>query len=487
MNALTSAREQAKHLSRNGKELVVMLRFIYTLFAFLLFLQQGGFADDWPTFRHDLSRSGISGEALAPPLKEAWRYTAKHPPQPAWPGPARADGWHKVENLKPRVIFDWAFHTVSSGGDVFFGSSADDKVYCLDGGTGQERWTFFTDGPVRLSPTIHQGKIYAGSDDGKVYCLQIADGTLLWKYNAGPRDSRVPGNGRLMSLWPIRSGLVVDQGVVYFSAGLFPFEGAFLCAVGAEDGKEVWKREVPGFAPQGYLAASAEKIFVPTGRGTPFVFGRADGDYLYALGGSGGAFCLLTEDRLVYGPGKTGVFEAFQPGEKEEFATFEGNQMIVTPERSYLQSDTEIRAIDRVRYFEISLQRSQISKQMDELKKQIKSLEKLGDDEGAAELRKKQGELESQSGALTAQLSLCLLWKQPSKHPYSLILAGETLYAGGTGSVAAFSTENGEQIWNAEVEGRALDLQVSGEKLVASTDRGAIYAFIREEPQGETR
>ena len=141
---------------------------------------------EWSTYRGNISRSGISSETISVPLREAWQFQSKYPPQPAWPGPARRDGWHKTENLKARVIFDWAFHVVSDGKSVYFGSSTDDKVYCLDAVTGEERWSFFTDGPIRLAPSLSEGRVYVGSDDGYVYCIDAATGKQVWKYSPAP-------------------------------------------------------------------------------------------------------------------------------------------------------------------------------------------------------------------------------------------------------------------------------------------------------------
>ena len=142
--------------------------------------------EDWPTYMHDNQRSGKTAEALSLPLNEAWNFTCKHAPAPCWPEPAKG--------LRARVIFDRAYHVAVAGGSVYFGSSADDKVYCLDGQTGQVRWRFVTGGPVRLAPTVSGGKVYVGSDDGFAYCLDGASGNLLWKYNPSPRDYRSPGS-----------------------------------------------------------------------------------------------------------------------------------------------------------------------------------------------------------------------------------------------------------------------------------------------------
>jgi len=127
-----------------------------------------GISSDWNTYMHDNQRSGVSNEKLNFPLSESWQYISKHRSQPAWPSPAKTDYWHRETNIKPRVTYDRAYHVVSSGNYVYFGSSANDKVYCLDASTGREKWSFFAGGPIRLAPTIHEGNIYYGSDDGNL-------------------------------------------------------------------------------------------------------------------------------------------------------------------------------------------------------------------------------------------------------------------------------------------------------------------------------
>lgn len=154
-------------------------------------------ASDWPTYQADYARSGVSPDRISAPLSEAWVFRPTHPPQPAWNGEAKRDAYSKINDLRPRQIFDKAFHVVIAGDALFFGSSADDQVRCLEAATGKPRWTFFTEGPVRFAPTIRDGQVYVGSDDGCVYCLNAGDGSLRWRTRVGPRDYRIPANGRL--------------------------------------------------------------------------------------------------------------------------------------------------------------------------------------------------------------------------------------------------------------------------------------------------
>jgi len=277
--------------------------FMFVVFWTLLVPPESAKSEDWPTFMHDSQRSGVTSERLELPLSESWIFKAAQRPQPAWPPPAKQDFYHKHYDLRETVAYDRAFHVVGAGDTLFFGSSADDKVYALDAHTGQQRWTFFTEGPVRLAPSIADGKVYVGSDDGCAYCLSGGDGALLWKYKAAGQDRMIPGNGRMISMWPIRTGILADKGNLYFAAGLFPNQGAFLFALSAKDGAVTWKQQVD-ISPQGYMLASDERLYVPTGRANPFIFARAGGGLVGELPSAGGTFALLTEDVLVAGPGR---------------------------------------------------------------------------------------------------------------------------------------------------------------------------------------
>lgn len=220
---------------------------------------------DWPTHLRDNQRTGMAGEGLRFPLKLKWVHRLRQPPKPAWPAPAAQDFWHKKTALRARVTYDRTCHIVTVGDHVYFGTSADDRVVCLNADTGQMVWQFFSEGPVRLSPTVTSGKLLFGSDDGYVYCLNAADGSLQWKYRLGPTDRRIPGNERIMSAWPVRTGVLVEDDTAYFCAGLFPGQGAFQAAVDINTGEPVASSSI-GVSPQGYLERLGGRLRVATGR-----------------------------------------------------------------------------------------------------------------------------------------------------------------------------------------------------------------------------
>ncbi len=220
---------------------------------------------DWPTYLRDNQRTGMADEPLAMPLKLAWRFQTRHPPQPAWPPPANQDFWHKQHGLKARVTYDHFLHLVSASDCVYFGSSADDQLYCLDAATGELRWRFFAEAPIRLAPTVADGRVIFGSDDGSVYCLDAADGRLLWRFRPDETERWIAGNGRIINQFPVRTGVLVEGNVAYFCAGIFPGQGVRQFAIDIRDGKEIASGSLDVSA-QGYLERRAGRLFVATGR-----------------------------------------------------------------------------------------------------------------------------------------------------------------------------------------------------------------------------
>lgn len=232
----------------------------------LLMLPVAAARADWPTYMQNPARSGACDETLAMPLQLQWVHQSR-PPEPSWPGPAHHDYYHNRRNLKPMVTFDVVDQIVASRGRVLFGSSAEGKVYCLDAADGKIVWTFATEGPVRLAPTVEGDSVIFGSDDGCVYSVAFADGRLKWKTRLTDRDRRIGGTGRITSAWPVRAGGLVQGGKAYFCAGIFPMYGAYYCCLDVQTGKLLASKKIDDSA-QGYLhngggAAQAQTGAVP--------------------------------------------------------------------------------------------------------------------------------------------------------------------------------------------------------------------------------
>ena len=74
-------------------------------------------------------------------------------------------------------------------------------------------------------------------------------------------------------------------------------------------------------------------------------------------------------------------------------------------------------------------------------------------------------------------LKTAFRWQVPLCCDQALILAGDLLFAGGSGQVAAIEVASGKSVWTARVEGTVKGLAVAGGRLLASTDKGSIYAY----------
>ncbi|MBM3890036.1 MAG: methyltransferase domain-containing protein, partial [Verrucomicrobia bacterium] len=478
----------------------------------------------WPTYRHDARRSGVVSQTVELPMTQAWMHGPTHPPSPAWPElPAKKDVYRRVPVLGPTTSFDEAFHVAVADGTVCFGSSSDDTVYCLDAADGKQRWSFVTDGPVRLAPVMAGGQVYVGSDDGCVYCLRVEDGRLVWKHRGGPEDRRLPGNGRMISLWPVRCGIVVDNGTVYFCAGLFPQQGSYLCAVRADDGKEVWKQEIQVPA-QGYLSASASFLFVPTGRSAPQVFERKTGKPVSMLPGggpdskAGGCYTVLDENSVAYSAGETSGILFSAPESKEKILFADGQRVVTDGAVSYILTRDRLCALDRAHWLEVSRLQVKSKKTPAELERFIA----LGSGRknylkweipivepcelilaGTTQLRspdcsphpnplpsQARGE-ENRSPSPGAPNGLPPL---PAKNlslsprqwgegrgegPRQLHrsgLASQTLLVGELDRVSAYDAD-GKMVWRGTVRGRACGIAVSDGRLYVSTDQGFLHCF----------
>ncbi|NUQ66592.1 MAG: PQQ-binding-like beta-propeller repeat protein [Pirellulales bacterium] len=429
---------------------------------FLIALAARDASADWPTYRGDSRRSGVCGEELKLPLAEVWTHKAAQAPRPAWPElPADKDVWHRIHGLGPTTTYDRVFHASAAGGAVYFGSSADDSIYCLDAASGKLRWSFVTEGPVRLAPTVAEGKVFAGSDDGCVYCLDAADGRLVWKYRGGPEDRRLPGNERMISVWPVRCGIVVEHGTVWACAGLFPSQGCFLSAVNAADGKELWRQPIE-ISPQGYLLASAEHLFIPTGRTAPRMYQRADGKDLGVLPGggpdsrAGGCFAVVVDDLVIHTGGEDSSLHISDTRAKEKVVFADGLRVLTRGPISYILSKDRLCAIDRAHYLEIS--RLQAKKQ--KTPEDQKRIDELG-----------------------AQRKSWLVWETPCPDCHEVVLAGNTIFAGGLKRVTAISASDGRTLWTGAVAGKAYGLAVGDGALLVSTDQGTIHCFRPGSPQ----
>ena len=467
-------------------------------------------AEDWPMHLHDAGRSGFTDVPIELPLTQHWSHVSHSAPEAAWapPIPRTVEGILEVN----RLDFDLAYQVAASGEAVYFGSSSDDQVRCLDLQSGKVRWTFFADGPVRFGPSLHNGKVYFGSDDGIVYCLDAKSGAVTWKHLLGFDRTRHLGNGRLISRWPVRSGVLIEEGIAYCGAGVFPHEGVILAALNAETGAVIWKNDTLGeqdsnrsrLTPQGYLLANDKYLYVPSGRDLPAAFHRKDGKMRWharaswrADGVVGGTYGVLIEDQLITGANQNVVFNA-ETG-KSGIGWFHGRKIVARGEIAYFATTEWIAAVDRKKYAAGSIKLHKMrqrhdgrggddpivleagarrelraeqgkdpgvrsEKRIDEIKKRIVK--------EAQRLKTMLAEEEEHEASLKA-----VHWKTPVEAYSSLVATRDVVFGGGDEFVVGLDARSGVELWRAKIHGRAAGLAIAGGKLLVSSDSGRIYCF----------
>ncbi len=399
-------------------------------------------AGDWPMWRFDAQRTAASPGELPATLYLQW-VQERSTPAPAWPA------------SQNKLQFDATYEPVVLGTVLLVPSMVHDSIRACDTETGAELWRYYTDGPIRVAPVAHAGKVYVTSDAGSLHCLDVTTGTLLWKFDGCPTNKKVLGNERLVSAWPGRGGPVVANGNVFFAASIWPFMGLFVYALDAQTGSVVWANTGDGsrwtsqqhtsasafasVSPQGHLVAAGNTLLVPGGRTVPAAFDINTGALLHFNLSNrtwdkdqGGFAVAASGDWYHCGPGPrggntpglynlaTGAPAVKTPG--AIVSVFTGN-------RAYDTSSGVIRARDY-------------------------------------------------SGSPP---SLSVLWDvTPSRSVTALFCkAGARLYAGGTDCVVAVEDMGGSGIerWAKDIVGTPTSMLAADDKLFVITEEGCLYCF----------
>ncbi|MHC4627902.1 MAG: outer membrane protein assembly factor BamB family protein, partial [Planctomycetota bacterium] len=465
-------------------------------------------AGDWPMFRADAARTGYCTEPLPEKLELLWVHRSRTAPMPAWPDSAR-------------ITYDFAYQPIIVGDSVIFGSSSEDKVVAIDASSGRLLWTFFTGGPVRFAPAAWRDRIFVASDDGYLYAIRVRDGTLIWRRRGGPNGRMCLGNERMISRWPARGGPVVTDDIVYYAAGIWPSDGVFLHALDARTGEALWTNDnagrmhMPqphgganarsGVAPQGYLLATDERLFVPTGRAVPAAFRRSDGKFEYyrlQQNGSIGGARALVGDRFIINAGcfleratgnlaarlGRGVFGVLPDGilrsTGETLVMYRWADMEGRDRRGNL---VQYRGLEERRQVALD-NKSAESKRAEKIVEKLPALGNLYRTQ--VRFRQVDENVPKQTGlertvsqsrpdveALGGEVGPFLATTYERR--CEVIAAAREAVCGGPGAVRVVNLDDGRLRWSHDVEGNAVGLAAANGLLVVSTSKGVIYCFGR--------
>jgi len=476
---------------------------------------------DWPTYQHDNQRTGVTREKLAPPLGQRWVFESPFPPAKGWARPV--NGYGATKNAS-NVGFDDSFRVVAVGDRAYFASSAENRIYAVNASRGTIAWTFFTDAPPRLAPTVWKDKIYFGSDDGTAWCLNAADGSVVWKIRCAPTREKMLGAGRFLSLWPMRTDVMVENGVAYFTAGLFPSEGVYFFAVNAENGSILWRRQLDrgglgGPSPQGYLLASKDSIYMtsrvaPTrwsirdGRNIPFQTPVPHHEYRFHNGGS---YAQLWNERIVYGQAAILAYDPNaqfvdkynrQQRGKLVFNWFNSRRVIFKDDVAFFATDYHILAVRQdllpdlakaeCQQFEDAYKSHRVASYLTALE----TLAEHGEDSPIGRQLKntslKWGREQFEQWPAAAEkifekFAEKCTWMTPVKATDAMILAGDVIYAGGERQVVALHARTGKVLWRDETGSPVRGLAVANQRLFVSTIDGNVRCYSPGPHEGKPK
>ena len=175
--------------------------------------------DDWPAYRCDGSRSGVTTAEVPATLSLRWET--------------------KLPTLPSAV-------TVAAG-KVFVCDVHSHTLYALDNNNGETQWTYTADGRIDSPPAYHQGMVLFGSRDGWVYCLRASNGALAWRFKDLP-DRFIGAYGQLESAWPVFGSVLIQGDTLYFAAGRCSYldGGIFVYALNPRTGELLKSRSCYG-------------------------------------------------------------------------------------------------------------------------------------------------------------------------------------------------------------------------------------------------
>ncbi len=391
-------------------------------------------------WRYDSGHTGASPQRMPSTISLQWALELP-PLERAWPDDERLE-------------FDIAYEPILAAGIVYLTSPQNDAIMAFDAESGAARWRYYTDGPIRFAPAVADGLLYAGSDDGFLYCLDAVSGAVQWQFKAALSDRKVLGNTRMISVWPVRGAPVVAEGVVYFAAGIWPFEGVCVYALDAKTGAVVWKNDncdvkymtqphhspaFSGLAPQGYLAVCGDKLLVPNGRAAAACFDRKSGRLLfYEMDANNrfGDYRVAVREPFYVNPGALYQLESGLNLGSFPAAVAIGSNTIVGVEGGKLRAFA---------YGAIQ------AKSFEDEKKNVR-----------------------------------WKWEAPESWTFAgpatnVIQAGEQWYGCRDGGLFALEVTQGNAepkvVWEVDVEGHPVRIIAADERLIASTTEGRVYCY----------
>lgn len=229
---------------------IITLTFSVSIEAEYAFAQ-----DNWSMFQHDPAHTGYTNTTGPTTNNVLWSY--------------QTDSKYFDSSC---VIFN---------NNVFIGlmyHSTYDEFLCLDAFTGALKWSYNTDGYIRSSPAVANGRVYFGSSE-ILYCLDIYTGAFQWSYN-----------GISLSSSP-----TVVEGKIYFGSS-----GDQVYCLDAYNGNVLWSYTIDNaviFSP----AVVSGKVYIGSYKGNIYCLDAYSGEFIWSYSVSMSSSPTVVEGKVYVG------------------------------------------------------------------------------------------------------------------------------------------------------------------------------------------
>jgi outer membrane protein assembly factor BamB len=159
--------------------------------AYSIQIKDGSDTNDWSTYRHDAGRTGSTPDEVSADAAQKWRI-----------------------NLGGKLS-----SPVAAGKKVYVAQVDAHTVHAIDSISGKKLWSYTAGARVDSPPTIYKGRVLFGSADGYVYSLNSANGELIWRFRAAPKDRRMMAFNQVESVWPVHGSVLIQNDRLYCVAG----------------------------------------------------------------------------------------------------------------------------------------------------------------------------------------------------------------------------------------------------------------------------
>jgi outer membrane protein assembly factor BamB len=174
-------------------------------------------------------------------------------------GPAVAGGRLYVMDRKPKLGPDGKPAPAENGK-----SAGQERVLCLSAADGKPIWEHAYDCPYsiayrtgpRVTPLVHDGRVYILGAMGDLRCLDAATGSVRWQKNLAEAYKVKP------PVWGWAASPLLDGDLLYCLVG---GDGSAIVAFNKDSGEEVWKAlstEEIGYSPPILIEAGGKRQLI---------------------------------------------------------------------------------------------------------------------------------------------------------------------------------------------------------------------------------